>query len=48
MSDVSCGPCRIMAPLLDGFAPDRAGEVLVAKLDTDLHGTYADRAGLPG
>ena len=30
-----CGPCKIMAPLLDDFARDRQGEVLVLKLDTD-------------
>jgi thioredoxin 2 len=32
-----CGPCRIMAPVLDALARDRAGELLVAKLDTDRH-----------
>jgi thioredoxin 2 len=30
-----CPPCRIMAPVVDQFARDRAGEVLVGKLDTD-------------
>lgn len=30
-----CGPCKIMAPVLDDFARDRQGEVLVTKLDTD-------------
>lgn len=30
-----CLPCRVMAPVLDQFARDRAGEVLVGKLDTD-------------
>src|SRR5439155_909089 len=29
-----CGPCKIMAPVLDDFARDRQGEVLVVKLDT--------------
>ena len=32
-----CGPCRMMAPVLDELARDRAGEVLVGKLDTDRH-----------
>ena len=32
-----CGPCRIMAPLLDDLARERLGEVLVAKLDTDRY-----------
>lgn len=30
-----CGPCKIMAPVLDDFARARQGEVLVLKLDTD-------------
>ncbi|HYL21523.1 MAG TPA: thioredoxin TrxC [Gemmatimonadales bacterium] len=30
-----CGPCKIMAPVLDDFARDRQGGVLVTKLDTD-------------
>jgi thioredoxin 2 len=32
-----CGPCRMMAPVLDEFARDRTGEVLVGKVDTDRH-----------
>ena len=30
-----CGPCKIMAPMLDELAADRVGEILVVKLDTD-------------
>src|SRR6266566_5701270 len=30
-----CGPCKMMAPLLDDVAHQRAGQVLVLKLDTD-------------
>lgn len=30
-----CGPCKMMAPVLDEFAGRRVGRVLVAKLDTD-------------
>ncbi len=30
-----CGPCKMMAPLLDDLAHTHAGRVLVAKLDTD-------------
>lgn len=30
-----CGPCKIMAPLLDDLAHERMGQVLVLKLDTD-------------
>lgn len=32
-----CGPCKIMAPVLDELAADRVGEILVGKLDTDLN-----------
>lgn len=30
-----CGPCKMMAPILDELAHDRKGELLVVKLDTD-------------
>ena len=30
-----CGPCKMMAPILDELAHDRLGEVLVLKMDTD-------------
>jgi len=32
-----CGPCKIVAPILDAFAHERRGEVLVTKLDTDAN-----------
>ena len=38
-----CGPCRVMAPVLDQLARDRAGEVLVAKLDTDRNPATSQR-----
>ena len=43
-----CGPCKVMAPVLDDFASDRAGEVLVAKLDTDREQATASRFGIRG
>src|SRR6266568_7155754 len=43
-----CGPCRIMAPVLDEFARDRMGEVLVGKLDTDRYPEVAQRLGVRG
>ena len=43
-----CGPCRLMAPVLDEFARDRAGEVLVGKLDTDRHPHAAVRFKVRG
>ena len=30
-----CGPCRMMAPALEAVARERAGRLLVAKVDTD-------------
>lgn len=38
-----CGPCKVVAPILDEFAHDRAGEVLVTKLDTDRNPATAQR-----
>jgi thioredoxin 2 len=43
-----CGPCKVMAPLLDDFALRRAGEVLVLKLDTDANPATAQRFGIRG
>lgn len=43
-----CGPCKVMAPVLDEFARTRSGEVLVAKLDTDRNPTMASRFGIRG
>lgn len=30
-----CGPCRTIAPILEGIAADYAGQVKVAKVDVD-------------
>src|SRR5215203_7328038 len=43
-----CGPCRVMAPMLDQFAHERSGEVLVLKLDTDANPGMAGRLGMRG
>lgn len=43
-----CGPCKVMAPVLDDFASNRAGSVLVAKLDTDREPATASRFGIRG
>ena len=43
-----CGPCKTMAPLLDDLAAARAGELLVAKLDTDREPTISARFGIRG
>ena len=41
-----CGPCKIMAPILDELAQGRAGEVLVIKLDTDRNPAMVTRFGI--
>ncbi|NIR44340.1 MAG: thioredoxin [Gemmatimonadetes bacterium] len=43
-----CGPCKIMAPVLDEFAQAHEGEVLVAKLDTDRNAKTAQELGIRG
>ncbi len=43
-----CGPCKIMAPLLDDVAHRRAGEMLVVKLDTDKNPMSGQRFGIKG
>jgi thioredoxin 2 len=43
-----CGPCKVMAPLLDDLAMERMGEVVVAKLDTDRNPATASRFGIRG
>lgn len=41
-----CGPCKMMAPVLDDFARDKLGEVIVAKLDTDRNQATAAKFGI--
>ena len=43
-----CGPCKIMAPLLDDAARRRAGELLIVKLDTDRNPVTGQRFGIRG
>jgi thioredoxin 2 len=38
-----CGPCRAMAPMLDSFARQQSGNVLVLKVDTDANPATARR-----
>jgi len=43
-----CAPCKMMAPVLDAFARERAGRALVCKLDTDRSPTMAVRFAIRG
>jgi len=38
-----CGPCRMIAPILDQLAVEHAGKVKVAKLDVDTNIKTATR-----
>ena len=38
-----CGPCRMIAPILDQLAVDYAGQVKIAKLDVDANIKTATR-----
>lgn len=41
-----CGPCRMMAPILDEIAREQAGKLLVAKVDTDRAPQLSLRYGI--
>lgn len=41
-----CGPCRVMAPVLDEIAHNNAGKLLVAKVDTDRAPRISQRYGI--
>lgn len=43
-----CGPCKVMAPVLDDVAREATGELLVAKLDTDRAPEVAARYAIRG
>ena len=43
-----CGPCHMMAPVLDDIARRRAGQALVLKMDTDANQRTPNRLGIRG
>ncbi len=43
-----CGPCRMVAPILDKIAREQAGKLLVAKVNTDENPDWAMRYGVQG
>jgi len=43
-----CGPCRMVAPVLDKLAKDYAGKVVIAKVNTDEDQQYAMQYGVQG
>jgi thioredoxin 1 len=43
-----CGPCRMIAPLVDQLADKYQGKMLVGKLDTDANQEIVMRFGIMG
>jgi thioredoxin 1 len=43
-----CGPCRLMAPLMDWAAANYAGKLLVGKLEADPNPASRDQLGIQG
>ena len=43
-----CGPCKMVAPVLDKLAKEFAGKVLVAKVNTDENAQWAGKYSVQG
>ena len=43
-----CGPCKIVAPILDRVAKEYDGRLVVAKVNTDENSEWAGRYGIQG
>jgi thioredoxin 1 len=43
-----CGPCRMVAPVLDKLAQEYASKLLVAKVNTDENPEWAGKFGVQG
>ncbi|MBN2387698.1 MAG: thioredoxin [Anaerolineales bacterium] len=43
-----CGPCKMVAPMLDKIAKEMAGQVIVAKVNTDENPEWAMKYGVQG
>jgi thioredoxin 1 len=41
-----CGPCKMIAPLLDEIATEQAGQVKVARVNVDTNPVLAARYGI--
>ena len=45
---VWCGPCKAIAPIVDGVAATYAGKLKVAKVNVDENGATPSRFGIRG
>jgi thioredoxin 1 len=43
-----CGPCRMVAPVLDKLAEEYSGKLMVAKVNTDENPEWAGKYGVQG
>ena len=43
-----CGPCRMVAPILDKIAKEQAGKLVIAKVNTDEESEWAMKYGVQG
>jgi len=43
-----CGPCRMVAPILDKIAKEQAGKLIIAKVDTDENPEWPTKFGVQG
>jgi thioredoxin 1 len=43
-----CGPCRMVAPVLDKLAKEMTGKLIIAKVNTDENPQYASQYGVQG
>lgn len=43
-----CGPCRMVAPILDKIAKEQDGKLVIAKVNTDENPKWAMQFGVQG
>lgn len=43
-----CGPCKMVAPILDDLAAEYTGRVTIAKVNTDENSQWATKYGVQG